>query len=123
MSAFSDSFAAEIKRLIKERGITVTAAASELGITRQALYNYLNAKSTPRDKKLASVMHLWKLRITVGSVTIDETSFPTPKPHSAPAKQLDMWDKLNSIKQEDLRIGVKRSGNLFKVSVEIDIPA
>ena len=101
----------------------MTAAANELGITRQALYNYLNAKSTPRDKKLASLMHLWKLRITVGSVTIDETSFPAPKSQSVPAKQLDMWDKLNSIRQEDLKIGVKRAGEGFKVSVEIDIPA
>ncbi len=127
MSILKATFAAELRRVLNERKVTISDAAKGLGISRQALYNYLNEISTPRARVLARAMELWGLELRIG-----QQVFSSEALHSGPARpvevpkppvQLDLWKQLDAIKHEDLQIGVKRVGKTLRVSVSIAIPA
>ena len=123
MLSLSAAFAAELKRVLDERGMTVTEAARSLQISRQALYNHLKAISQPRAKLLARATELWNIEIQVGQSSFDKTSFEKRVRPQTVAKQLNLWDHLDQIKEKDLQIGVKRVGRTLRVSVQIGIPA
>jgi predicted transcriptional regulator len=128
MSVLRTTFASELKRIISERRLSVTQAAKALGVSRQAVYNYVNEISTPRAKVLAKAMELWGLEIRIGQTIYDRSSFEKsrpakPIPVEARPVQLDLWRQLDAIKNEDLQIGVKRVGKTLRVSVQIAIPA
>jgi transcriptional regulator with XRE-family HTH domain len=128
MSVLRASVASELKRILHERGLTVTEAAKSLEISRQALYNYLNELSTPRARVLSKAMELWGLEIRVGQTVFNSDSFEKatparPVPVSTRPEQLDLWRQLDAINEDNLRIGVKRVGKTLRVSVQIEIPA
>jgi transcriptional regulator with XRE-family HTH domain len=128
MSVLRATFAAQLRLVLQERNLSITDASKALEISRQALYNYLNEVSMPRAKILAKAMELWGLEIRVGQAVFDKTSFEkeaanTPIVVNKPPKQLDLWRQLDSIRDEDLQIGVKRVGKTLRVSVQIGIPA
>ena len=64
MSTLSEAIAEEFKRILTERKLSVSAAARELRVTRQAFHNYLNGKSVPRHKTLGRAMDRWDFNST-----------------------------------------------------------
>jgi transcriptional regulator with XRE-family HTH domain len=127
MSILKATFAAELRRVLNEHKVTVSDAAKGLGISRQALYNYLNEISTPRVRVLARAMELWGLELRIGQQVFSSESLHSgpagPVEVPKPPVQLDLWKQLDAIKHEDLQIGVKRIGKTLRVSVSIAIPA
>jgi transcriptional regulator with XRE-family HTH domain len=123
MSILATTFAAELKQVLRERNLSVTEAARQLGLSRQAIYNYLNGIAVPRDKIIERAMILWDLKMSIGRMTFDRTSFPKSVQLSVTPTQLNLWEKLESIRQKDLKIGVERVGDAFEISVQISIPA
>jgi|SRR5580700_7739208 transcriptional regulator with XRE-family HTH domain len=117
------AFRDELRRVLRDRKLSASAAASQLGVSRQAFHSYLNASSVPRQKVLARAMRLWDLTLHVGTKPFDKSSFPELKPQSAPAIQMSLLEVLDRIQQDDLKIAVKRVGKSLRVSVSIDIPA
>jgi transcriptional regulator with XRE-family HTH domain len=125
MPELRDSFAAELKRALERHRLTVTAAAKELEVSRQALHAYLKGDAMPRAKVFARAVKLWDIEFHFGNQAFNKSDFPSPaapKPVSVP-KQITLWEKLDTIKQEDLQIAVKRVGRELRVSVQISIPA
>jgi transcriptional regulator with XRE-family HTH domain len=123
-TTLSEAIAAEFRRVLLEKGLSVTAAARELRVTRQAFHAYLNTKSVPRTKTLARAMILWDLKITVGDIVFDKSSLPTKKGaiDGSPSQMtfLDAWD---SLKPQDLKITASRDGSSIRLQVNINIPA
>jgi transcriptional regulator with XRE-family HTH domain len=105
------------------RRLSISEAARQLGISRQAFHSYLNGSSVPRQNTLARAMQLWDFHITVGERTFDKSSVPLVPGHRSPPEQLAFWGALDSIEEKDLKVRVKREGARFKVAVEIDLPA
>jgi hypothetical protein len=62
---------------------------------------------------------MWGIRITVGDVTFDETSFPKPRLKSVEpiGQQLsfNLLETLDKITQDDLKFGVKRVGKTLRL--------
>jgi transcriptional regulator with XRE-family HTH domain len=124
MSSVSEAIAVEFRRILTERKLTVSAAARELRISRQAFHSYLNGTSAPRHKTLGRAMDRWKFQLKIGDEVFDSTSFPRRLELVQSQEQLPfVWDALDAIKKQDLKVGVCREGSVFKVEVKIDIPA
>ena len=123
MSTLSEAIAEEFKRILTERKLSVSAAARELRVTRQAFHNYLNGKSVPRHKTLGRAMDRWDFNLRIGGVTFDRNTSPR-HPDDAPRQEQPLiWETLDAIRQQDLKIGVSRVGSTLSVEVKIDIPA
>jgi predicted transcriptional regulator len=123
VSTLSDAVAIEFRRILSERNLSVSGAARELRVSRQAFHNYLNGSSLPRHKTLGRAMDIWDFKLKIGDVSLDRSSLPKQEETSPRAEQLLLWETLDSIKQQDLKIAVKREGSVLKVEVNIDIPA
>jgi len=125
MAELRHGFAAGLKRALEERQLTVTAAASALDVSRQAFYAYLKGDALPRPKVFARAVELWDIEFRFGKQVFNKTDFPpTAAPKPVPVlKQMNLWEQLDAIRQEDLQIAVKRVGQELRVSVQIRIPA
>ena len=124
MSTLSAAVAAEFKRILSERKLSISGAARELRVTRQAFHNYLNGTSVPRHKTLGRAMDLWDFKLKIGDFTFDGSSFPKRDDNIQNPEQLPLiWETLDAIKQQDLKIAVVRVGSTLNVEVKIDIPA
>ena len=123
MDSLKETIAIEFRKILKARGLTVSAAAKSLGISRQALHSHLNGNSTPRASVLARAAELWSLEIRVGKQVYEGEHFTQPRSVKSVPQQLELWRQLDSIQEKDLRIGVRRVGKKLRVSVEIAIPA
>jgi hypothetical protein len=122
MSTLSEAIATEFRRILVDRQLSVSAAAREIRVTRQAFHRYLNGKSVPRHKTLGLAMDLWGFKLEIAGVPLDRASLGTDENSQTP-KQLLLWETLDSIKQQDLKISVRREGSTFNVDVRIEIPA
>ena len=109
MSTLSEAIAEEFKRILTERKLSVSAAARELRVTRQAFHNYLNGKSVPRHKTLGRAMDRWDFNLRIGGVTFDRNTSPRHPDDAPRQEQLPLiWETLDAIRQQDLKIGVSR---------------
>jgi transcriptional regulator with XRE-family HTH domain len=120
MTDLKDAIKQELKRAFKEQKVSVSSAARVLGVSRQAVHNYLNGTSIPRSGRLAIAVRTWNLKFSIGDISFDKTSFPLPKLSSLPS-QLTMATLFDSIKAEDLKVDVKRQGEDFRISVSIKV--
>lgn len=125
MSTIGETIAKEFRRILGENKLTISQAARNLRVSRQAFHSYLNGSSVPRSQTLARAIDLWGFNLSVGGVTLDRNSFTTESANGTepPPKQLVLWEALDGIKQQDLKINVKRIGSTLRVEVKIDIPA
>jgi hypothetical protein len=125
MNEIGDAFAGALKRMLKTRKLTIRAAALDLGISRQAFHSCLLGK-LPRRKTLNRAVHMWDLKLDLGKYSFDKGAFgreqakgrTTPEP-----SQPTLWEALDAVREEDLRVSVKRVGKVFRVDVRIEIPA
>ena len=123
MSTLSDAIKAEFKRILNDRQLSIGAAAHELHVSRQAFHNYLNGTSLPRRTTLNRAIDRLGFRLEVNGMVVDQSSVPPQGQNIPLAKQLLLWESLDAIKQQDLKINVGREGSVFRVEVKIDIPA
>ncbi|HEX4021723.1 MAG TPA: helix-turn-helix transcriptional regulator [Acidobacteriaceae bacterium] len=120
MTDLKDAISKELKRAFREQKVSVSAAAKILSVSRQAVHSYLNGTSVPRSGRLALAVTTWNLSFSLGDVSFDKTSFPTPKLSSLPT-QLTMANLFDSIKAEDLKVDIERRGEDFRISVSIKV--
>jgi hypothetical protein len=118
-----DAFAEALKNMLSKKKLSKTAAARELGISRQAFHNCLLGR-LPRRKTLNRAVQLWNLKLVLGRHSFDKGSFgPNVGPTSPTVTQRSLWEALDSIGDEDLQIRTKRVGRVLRVDVRIEIPA
>jgi hypothetical protein len=115
---------AEFQRVVNDLEPSVQSAAKKLGVSRQTFHSYLNGSATPRSKRLAKAIKLWKLEFNVANYT--PPVLPQAQQRVQQSKeplQLELWQALDSIKARDLDVTVKRVGKSLRVAVEIAIRA
>ena len=119
-----DAFAAALKEMLK--GTTITAAAKQLNVSRQAFHAYLKG-TLPRRKTLNRAMQLWNLRLDVRGHSFDKEAFGSKEgkkeaPGSKPT-QLAFLEMLDTVSEKDLHVTMKRLGKVLRFDVRIEIPA
>jgi len=72
---------------------------------------------------MGQAMDLWDFNIKIGDVSLDRSSFPKRDESVQRSEQLTFLETWDSIRQQDMKIAVKRVGSTLKVEVNIDIPA
>ena len=120
-----DAFAAALKKMLRDKTLSVQSAADELGVTRQAFYAYLDGK-LPRRKRLHKAVHLWDLKLDLGRYSFGKEDFGTERQKVEPVEkpiQRTLWEALDAVKEEDLHVTMKRVGKVLRVDVRIEIPA
>jgi len=122
MTTLGKAVADEFRRILSENKLTKTQAARDLRVSRQAFYSYLDGTSLPRKRTLVRAIELWNFNIAVGGVPLDPASFIEPDAALRP-RQLLLWEALDGIRTEGLKITVKRVDSTLNVEVKIDIPA
>jgi hypothetical protein len=125
MNEIGNAFAQAIRRMLEEHpGRTVTAAAGELGVSRQAFHAYLQGK-LPRRKTLNRAVHLWDLKLDLGKFSFNKEAFgdeSAPQRGSTPV-QRSLWEALDAVSEEDLQVTMKRVGKVLRFDVRIEISA
>jgi len=68
---------------------------------------------------------MWNLQLDLGKHSFDRGAFgraqsgqPAPVP-----SQLTLWEALDSVAEDNLRVSMKRVGKVLRVDVTIEIPA
>lgn len=120
-----DAFAAALRKMLEERKLSISAAAKQLHVTRQSFHSYLAGK-LPRRKRLHEAVHLWDLKLDLGKYSFDKGAFGQTRERPKSAKkpfQPNLWDALDSVREEDMQVTMKRIGKTIRFEVKIDIPA
>ena len=118
-----DAFALALKKMLAKRKISITAAAKELGISRQAFHSCLQGK-LPRRRTLNRAVHMWDLKLDLGKQTFSRGAFGAQTGKQAPVPtQRTLWEALDSVGEEDLHVTMQRVGKVLRVDVRIEIPA
>jgi hypothetical protein len=109
--------------MLSKKKLSKTAAAKELGISRQAFHSCLLGK-LPGRKTQNRAVHLWSLKLDLGKHSFDKGAFGAEVGQASPAvTQRSLWEALDSIGDEDLHVTTKRVGKVLRVDVRIEIPA
>jgi transcriptional regulator with XRE-family HTH domain len=107
---FREEDAKTFRNAMAERKLSVTAAARDLGVSRQSMYKYLNRKATPRADIVQQACSKWGVSMSVYGVTLSEGAFKTIQgPRPARAFQLSFSEILHSLKNRNLNIKIIRT--------------
>jgi len=124
MNEIGDAFAGALRRMLKEKNLTVAAAAKKLEVSRQTFHSYLGGK-LPRQKMLNKAVHTWDLKLDLGKNSFGKEAFGREHGGKAAPRpaQPTLWEALDSVREEDLQVSMKRVGKVLRVDVRIEIPA
>jgi hypothetical protein len=121
-----EAFARALKKMLADKpGLTVSNAARALKVSRQTFHSYLNG-TLPRRKTLNKAIHLWDLRLDFANHSFDKGAFGSDEGRAEPLPgsiQPTLWEALDAVREEDLRVTMKRVGKVLRVDVRIEIPA
>jgi transcriptional regulator with XRE-family HTH domain len=120
-----DDFRKEISRKLKEvretTPFSVAKVADELGIKRQAFYQYLNGATTPRPEILIKMIRKWDLRLDLHGFMITKEQFPTLTiPEMEKPIQLKFRNKPMEVKSGKMIVSIS-SRDAKTIAVEIKL--
>jgi transcriptional regulator with XRE-family HTH domain len=101
-----------------------TSAAFALGISRQALYNYLNGHQTPGGSVIQRACIEWQITLNDRGYMISTSSFPEisrelkPQPESPAMQQLSLFEAIQSLENEQLSIKVVQKS---KQAIQLEV--
>ena len=99
----------ELNKAIKERSLSKKKAAEILNVTRQSLDLYLKGRVTPRPHVLYRACEAWNLKFEFRDRFFSVLDFkPAAGPRPAPPKQLSLFEALNGLEGNDLKISIVR---------------
>ena len=106
---------------IEERHLSKTEAAKNLGITRQTLWLYLNAKATPGGDVLKKACKSWEITISRKGAEFSAGAFgPEREPAPKRPKQLDLFKALEILREAKFETElVARSNQYFEIRIRI----
>src|SRR5436305_10472486 len=118
--AFRERFAEELQAAIGSNRGAASAAAKKLGISRQAIFLYLNSRATPGAEVVRRVCQLFKLSLNVKGQIVSESSYrktSRERPQNVPPLQLPLLpDAIRALNNEQLEIEV-----LNKIGDSVDL--
>ena len=110
-------FRVEVSRVlaaaIEKAGISRSAAAKVLQISRQALYKYLNAEATPRSVVLSRAFREWGVKFRYKDVEFGGSALQGSRPAKEPsAVQMDLFAATQALESANFEVvGVQRKKN------------
>ena len=84
-----------------------SAAAKQIGISRQALNLYIQQKATPSSENLRRMCKILRLSLNVEEATLDAPSFTQKTPSKTPI-QTSLFDALSDVGDQQLDVKVLR---------------
>lgn len=82
---FRKEVARQLKLAISSRDLKVSTAAAQLGVSRQAFYQYLSARATPHPETIARAMDLWNIEPVYKGERIARGALGVGEPRLEPA--------------------------------------
>lgn len=127
MRLLQEAFRTEFERVLSRDGLTRAEAARRLKVSRQAFHAYLSvAGAVPRKDVLRRIVELWPdFRVVAGGQVFDRDSL-SPASAAGPtlvSQQMDFFELLKGLKQENLGIRVTRVADDTQIFLTIKIPA
>jgi DNA-binding XRE family transcriptional regulator len=108
------------------RTTTVADVATDLDISRQAVYDIKRGKYCPSLALVQKACEVWKVRFAFRGILIDSTSF-TAKEVGSAMSGASPGDLLESLQQLDYRnfevIQTKRMGQALEITLRLTLPA
>jgi transcriptional regulator with XRE-family HTH domain len=107
---FRQQVAVKFKQAIETRGLSKVDAARTLGVSRETLYQYLNARSTPGSDVLQRACESWGISLNYRGLSFDSAAFQSSddKHPMRPPKQLDLFAALRSVTDNNVDVKVMR---------------
>jgi hypothetical protein len=105
-------FGQDLRNRIKEKDLTVTAAATQLGVSRQALYFHFAGKHQPRWRVVERAVRLLDLEVYVQGQKFDKAAFggeTYQAPKDTPAQLLLLPEALTRLRTSNLEAKVVRA--------------
>src|SRR5712675_1787851 len=106
---FRAEIAAKFKEALKNNSLTRKAAAQDLGVTRQSLYLYVNAKVAQGPDVVRRAMELWKIdltyrghRLTLSNLSASPLITPDPEP-----MQMSLWEAIKKLDNQSVKVEIK----------------
>ena len=121
---FNVAFSAKLRQAIEDRGLSVAAAAKELGVCRQSLYNYLSGHTTPGGNLVRTACQKWAIALDHNGFHVDASCFPGPQLEASPLAeqlQLPLMEAIQNLADENVTINIRRkdSGSVtFEVQLK-----
>jgi transcriptional regulator with XRE-family HTH domain len=84
-----------------------SAAAKQVGISRQALNLYIQQKATPSSENLRRMCKILRLSLNIEGATLDSSSFTQKTPSKIPI-QTSLFDALSEVGDQQLDVKVLR---------------
>lgn len=109
---------------IKKKGWSITRAATELGISRPSLYNYLNSKSLPGGEVLARAFDALDLSFTGHGLSLNKTNLsPQKKQTQKQVSQGELFKALAETTPEDVFETklIRASGKIMEFRIKIKV--
>jgi hypothetical protein len=102
-------FGAELHRKIEENGLTITAAAMALGITRQCLHYHFLGKHQPRPRVVERAVRLWDMVVYAQGQKFDRRAFGPEITRRSPSVQLLLLgEAIERVDNANLEVSVVR---------------
>jgi DNA-binding XRE family transcriptional regulator len=105
---------------------TVAGVASELGISRQAVYDIKKGKYCPSLALIQKACDVWKASFTYREIRIDSTSFGRRPEAPAPpvATPGDLFESLSQLDHRSFEvIETKPMGRALDITLRVTLPA
>jgi DNA-binding XRE family transcriptional regulator len=106
--------------------VNVAQAASDLGVSRQAVYDIQKGKYCPSLSLVQKACEVWGLKFDFRGVLIDKQSFKKKKEQTPAVSTQMRLNLLEAISQLDYRsfevIGTKPMGHTLEITLRLTIP-
>jgi transcriptional regulator with XRE-family HTH domain len=107
---FRHDIANQLRAAMKSRELNQTDASRELGITKQALSQYLREKSTPQGDILARVCAKWRITVRYRDTEFTLGALEAVRTRTTPeALQLDLFREPQVLENAHIVVSVARS--------------
>jgi len=105
--------------------LTISQAARDLGVSRQAIYGFKSGEYCPSLAVIQRACSAWGLEFSIQGMTINQQSFPRPpKPPLQESGQLtmfDLWEQLENRRMTVVR--AKKVPGAVEMILRISVPA
>jgi DNA-binding XRE family transcriptional regulator len=103
---------------------SVAEVASQLHLSRQAVYDIKKGKYCPSLALVQKACEVWKAKFTYGGMLIDSSTFPEKVEPPPPPTQTTIFDALRQLDSRDIEvIQTKPMGRALEITLRLTVPA
>ena len=105
------------------RTANVASVASDLGISRQAVYDIRKGKYAPSLALVHKACEVWRVTFSFRGMLIDSTGFKTPSSSLPPAIQGSLLGSLDQLDSRNFEVvAAKPMGKALEITIRLTVP-